>query len=431
MMLSGVVPWNSLPAWMYHGQTPPPSRAFNADVPGITWVDLVFPFFLFALGAAIPLALGRRVSQGDQPWRHVAVRGLLLAAFAIYVGHVRPYTLEPSPSRETWWLSILAFALAIPMWAQIPRSWPSWTPYVVRIAGWLGALALLASLRYPDGSGFQKERNDIILLVLANVAFFGGAIWLLTRANAAARLAVLLALVAWRVSATVDGSWASVAFNFGDWAWIVSPKYVIYLLLVLPGTLVGEWLADPPAPSLDAARLAMLGLLGLVAQPVALVVLHQRLPVALAAIPCALLLALAWRSEDLAARLVRFGAALFLIGLILEPFQGGIKKDPNTLSYHFVTGGLACFLLMTFMTWERVGRARGLGFVATVGQNAMLAYLAITNLVAPIWSLSIGGWVAERTQEPWAGFWLNAVPRTLLLAALVWALTKLKVVMRA
>lgn len=32
--------------WMFHAQTPPPTYAFNPDVPGITWVDLVFPFFL-------------------------------------------------------------------------------------------------------------------------------------------------------------------------------------------------------------------------------------------------------------------------------------------------------------------------------------------------------------------------------------------------
>lgn len=50
MVLSATVAWNSLPGWMYHAQTPPPSRAFDASLSGITWVDLVFPFFLFAMG---------------------------------------------------------------------------------------------------------------------------------------------------------------------------------------------------------------------------------------------------------------------------------------------------------------------------------------------------------------------------------------------
>ena len=64
MILSGIIPWNTLPAWMYHIQTPPPSRAFDANVPGISWVDLVFPYFLFALVSAIPLELSRLLKKG-------------------------------------------------------------------------------------------------------------------------------------------------------------------------------------------------------------------------------------------------------------------------------------------------------------------------------------------------------------------------------
>ena len=41
MVLSATVAWNSLPGWMYHAQTPPPDRAFDASLSGITWVDLV------------------------------------------------------------------------------------------------------------------------------------------------------------------------------------------------------------------------------------------------------------------------------------------------------------------------------------------------------------------------------------------------------
>lgn len=31
MVLSATVAWNSLPGWMYHAQTPPPDRAFDAS----------------------------------------------------------------------------------------------------------------------------------------------------------------------------------------------------------------------------------------------------------------------------------------------------------------------------------------------------------------------------------------------------------------
>ncbi|MBP1593213.1 MAG: hypothetical protein H6Q12_231, partial [Bacteroidetes bacterium] len=47
MVLSGAIVFGILPGWMYHAQEQPPTHVFNPDLPGITWVDLVFPFFLF------------------------------------------------------------------------------------------------------------------------------------------------------------------------------------------------------------------------------------------------------------------------------------------------------------------------------------------------------------------------------------------------
>ena len=54
MVLSATVVYGILPAWMYHMQAPPPSHVFNPQLAGLTWVDLVFPFFLFSMGAAFP-----------------------------------------------------------------------------------------------------------------------------------------------------------------------------------------------------------------------------------------------------------------------------------------------------------------------------------------------------------------------------------------
>ena len=56
MVLSSSIAFGILPAWMYHAQVPPPYHVYKPEIPGITWVDLVFPFFLFSIGAAIPQA---------------------------------------------------------------------------------------------------------------------------------------------------------------------------------------------------------------------------------------------------------------------------------------------------------------------------------------------------------------------------------------
>ncbi len=63
------------PAWMHHIRPP------RAD--GMTLADIVFPFFLFIVGIAIPLALERAESIGTPLWSevgHILIRsaGLLL-----------------------------------------------------------------------------------------------------------------------------------------------------------------------------------------------------------------------------------------------------------------------------------------------------------------------------------------------------------------
>src|ERR1035438_1075911 len=112
MILSGQLPFGekALPPWMYHAQVPPPDHKWVATLPGITWVDLVFPFFLFALGAAIPLALTRRLEQGRPRWKvalFIAERGMLLAFFALYVEAIRPHVISEHPSTATWLIGLL------------------------------------------------------------------------------------------------------------------------------------------------------------------------------------------------------------------------------------------------------------------------------------------------------------------------------------
>ena len=114
MVLSATVAWNSLPGWMYHAQTPPPDRAFDASLSGITWVDLVFPFFLFAMGAAFPFSIKKRFEKGDTKLRLVyeaIKRGVQLTFFAIFIQHFYPYVLSNPQDVRAWLLSILCFII--------------------------------------------------------------------------------------------------------------------------------------------------------------------------------------------------------------------------------------------------------------------------------------------------------------------------------
>ena len=91
MILCGNIGFNSgLPGWMFHCQTPPPTYAFDPTNVGITWVDLVFPFFLFTMGAAFPLSMRKKLDNGTSKWTiagNLFRRWLTLTIFALVLGN--------------------------------------------------------------------------------------------------------------------------------------------------------------------------------------------------------------------------------------------------------------------------------------------------------------------------------------------------------
>jgi len=441
MFVSGQIPWDGLPAWMYHAQEPPPTHAYNPNLPGITWVDLVFPFFLFAMGAAIPLAQGRRLASGRSAPAAVAEafeRGLLLAAFAIYVQHVRPYSLQSEPDRGAWLMALLAFLLGFPMFLRLPQSWSRWLRAAVRVAGWAGAALLLSGRTFADGAGFSVGRSDPILLVLANCAAFGGAVWIVTRGSPAWRWALLAGLVAFRVSADVPGTWMRAVWSWDAVGWLFRPYLLGYLGIVLPGTLVGDLLAERRGTEAEAESPAAIARLAaaLCWIPVlpALVGLLGREPAVawLALVPGLALAALGRGDRPRALRVAAIGFALLAMGLLFEPHQGGIKKDPPTISYWFVGAGLASTTLAGLMLWEGAGAGPLVRSLASVGMNPMLAYLAITNLVVPLWRLTVHPWFNEWEAAYGAGFGLVRTGiQTALFVALVAVATRLRLFWRA
>ena len=247
MILSGQIPFhvNTLPGWMYHAQVPPPEHKWIPTIPGITWVDLVFPFFLFAMGAAFPLAINRRIEQGIPEWKislGILERGFLLGFFALYVQAIRPYVISKSPTIEIFSLALLAFLLLFPIYTRFPDNWNKYLKLFLRILGWSGAIILLSLLKYPDGSGFSLFRSDIIIVVLTNMAVLGSLFWLVTRNNWLLRIGILGIMIAIRLSNMPQplGGWVTELWNFSPVPWIYKLYYLQYLFIVIPGTIAGD-----------------------------------------------------------------------------------------------------------------------------------------------------------------------------------------------
>jgi hypothetical protein len=123
--------------------------------------------------------------------------------------------------------------------------------------------------------------------------------------------------------------------------------------------------------------------------------------------------------QPLLKALFALGVVLFFIGLLAEPLEGGIKKDHATISYFFVTGGLASFVLVAALALEiRFGvRFRAL---EAAGANPMFAYTASGYLITPIAALTTLLPIIDKfgNLTPWCSF-----GRGVLFAVLVIAVT--------
>ncbi|WP_035140271.1 DUF5009 domain-containing protein [Fischerella sp. PCC 9605] len=454
MILSGTIEYKILPAWMYHAQEPPPTHTFNSNLPGLTWVDIVFPIFLFSMGAAIPLALANRLKKGFttiQVILYILKRGLLLGIFAIFLQHIRPLTINRNPSEQTWWIALLGFLILFFMFVRWPvkEKYRQYTEFIT-IGAWFAAIILVCFLRYPDGSGFSLARSDIILVVLTNMAIFGAIAWFFTKDNLLLRLGLLGLLIALRLSASVKGSWIAVLWKASPIPWIFQFDYLKYLFIIIPGTIAGDlildWLQIPVKnggeeeinSNWNHLRCYSIIFLMLTLVLGLLIGLQARWlwqTALLSTVLCLISWFLFVNPNNEKARLLQafyqWGIYWLVLGLLFEPFEKGIKKDPATLSYFFVTTAIALFLLITFTIIIDVFQQRKyLQLLIDNGQNPMVAYVAFANFLWPVLKLTyLEPLILEYTNIPLIGF-IKGVIYTLLIAFFVSLCTKLKLLWR-
>lgn len=247
MVLSAMEAFSVLPRWMYHAQVPPPDHVFDPTIYGITWVDIIFPFFLFSMGAAIPLSLGRQHAKGESimklTWKTVQ-RWVKLTFFAIFIIHAFPFMLGYEQEWMRYAMPIFFFILLCFMFMPNPFGL---SPYKARAITWsayLVAVGFMLLQPYAGGAPFRLTDSDCIMLILANVSLTGSIIYLLTIGHPLRRLALLPFLVALFMATHTANSWPALLIHTSWLPWLYLPAYQEYLLIIIPGTVAGEWIAQ-------------------------------------------------------------------------------------------------------------------------------------------------------------------------------------------
>ena len=429
--------YSDLPAWMFHGQTPPPTYAFNPDVPGITWVDLVFPFFLFTMGAAFPLAMRKRLESGVSRWEVTGSlfrRWLTLTIFAIVLGNA--YQIGASP-RPEFVKGIFSLALWGVMFMSLVRLKDDRKCRLVNNAGMF--LLIVMAVIGTDYMGLKLSRwsSDIIIMILANIAIFGGLIWMFTKDNLRLRWLILLFIIAIKALSSYTPEVLAWVPSMGSIGWFFSWGFLQYLVIAVAGSIVGDKLLDHSrsgeAVRIDSYHIAA-GIIALAAMLVQLWGLFTRHILAdfvISAVLGAAFVALTWKRRNIMTWLGYFGFAFMLVGIIFDPIDGGITKDHCNLSYMITTTGMTAltgaFVLALELKWQIKGRG-----LSGSGQNPMLAYTVTNFLTGPILTMcGISAWLdAISVGSPFWGV-LRGLVFTLLMVAVTCFFTKKKLFWRS
>ena len=548
MVLSAMEAFSVLPRWMYHAQVPPPDHVFDPTIYGITWVDIIFPFFLFSMGAAIPLSLGRQHAKGESimklTWKTVQ-RWVKLTFFAIFIIHAFPFMLGYEQEWMRYAMPIFFFILLCLMFMPNPFGL---SPYKARAITWsayLVAVGFMLLQPYAGGAPFRLTDSDCIMLILANVSLTGSIIYLLTIGHPLRRLALLPFLVALFMAAHTANSWPALLIHTSWLPWLYLPAYQEYLLIIIPGTVAGEWIAQwlekmkandtskglvdnyqkkseavlengnplkggrgavlengnkvkndekavlEKGNPLKGGREAVLengnkvkndekavlenenkvrtrseemkdkenalalpvALLSLALIVVNVVLLFGRHLVANLVATMVLTALTAWllrsrrkagttgveaakqdtsnqRSSSAPAsptlhfwqRLSSAGAYLLLLGLCLESYEGGIRKDDVTLSYLFVTCGLAFYALLLLTVVCDHWHVRWLcAPLEMVGKNPMVAYVSASMVIIPVLILTqLYPYIDALSSQPLTGFLKGVLLTALCMALTAW-----------
>jgi heparan-alpha-glucosaminide N-acetyltransferase len=147
--LAGV---KNIPMWMKH-------MPANADA--MTFVDVVFPAFLFIVGMSIPFAINNRISKGDdwtQVQKHILARTIGLLILGIFMVNAEGDYNEQAMGISIHLWSLLFYFCVILIW-NVYTIKQKTIPVILRIVGIVGLLVLAFIYRGgDDGSEYLTPR---------------------------------------------------------------------------------------------------------------------------------------------------------------------------------------------------------------------------------------------------------------------------------
>lgn len=249
------------PGWMKHYQEIRPDGSINWHANGMTFVDLVFPAFLFLVGMAIPFAIGRRFDKGEPIWKvwsHVLTRtfGLLLCGVFMCNMYIDPSTFSGPLSFSIW--KVLAFTFMIMAFLLVPKEGRKQKLFIgLRIGGFigLGIMYLLFKTTTPAVEGGEEVVKGMQTMWWGILGLIGWAYlvaclaYTAFRNNVAAQVGVMAILYCLYLADQAQPSltsmwtkdWIGISSMLGSHAAITVSGLILGIMLRPDSPLKGHW----------------------------------------------------------------------------------------------------------------------------------------------------------------------------------------------
>ncbi len=357
-----------IPQWMEH-------MPANAD--GMTFVDVVFPAFLFIVGMSIPFAVKKRLALGDsmlQIWKHILIRTGALIVLGVMMTNISDLNSEVVGMGHSVWM-LLVFIGAILAWNQYPKSEGN-KKIIFTSLRYLGIILLiyLAAI-YRSGQvgnlGWFHTKWWGILGLIGWAYLFSSAVYIIFRKHFAGIIGMLVIFITLYIGDKAGALGSFYVQNIRDYFWL--------------GGHIGAHTA-----------------------------------IAITGIIVSMLFMSDSNIEDPKDRIIWiliFALMMFVVGFFLRPLYG-VSKIYATPSWSLYSAAICC-VLYAILYWivDLKKISNWAKFLKPAGTNPLLAYLLPDIFYSIIWIFGIN------ILSEYFGFGLVGIVRSLVFALVMLGLT--------
>lgn len=181
---------SGIPLWMKH---------MPADANAMTFVDVVFPAFLFIVGMSLPFAINNRLAKGDSFWKlqgHILWRTLGLLVLGVFMVNAEGGYNEKAMGMSIAVWSLLFYLCAILVWNVYRFKNKAWA-YLLRSIGAIGLVFLAWEYCGEDGKQGLTPQWWGILGLIGWAYLFSCIIYQLLRGRILLLLLAIAICIAW------------------------------------------------------------------------------------------------------------------------------------------------------------------------------------------------------------------------------------------